>query len=168
MIRIVVIAVGLLGTVTALAWPVEKPRDSKHETAVKAVLDDWHDAAAKADEARYFGHMAAESIFMGTDATERWNKEQFQKFSHPFFAKGKAWSFKATTRFVYFAEDGKTAWFDEELDTPNLGPARGTGVLLLKGDSWKIAHYNLTVPIPNDIFKDVKKLIENAPKPKKS
>jgi hypothetical protein len=33
---------------------------------VAAVLDDWHHAAAMADEARYFRHFAANGVFMGT------------------------------------------------------------------------------------------------------
>jgi hypothetical protein len=36
--------------------------------AIDAVLDDWRRAAASADEARYFGHFAANGVFMGTDA----------------------------------------------------------------------------------------------------
>jgi ketosteroid isomerase-like protein len=128
--------------------------------AVETVLNDWHDAAAKADEARYFGHMAADSVFMGTDATERWDKAAFQAFSHPYFAKGKAWSFKPVRRSVMFSADGRTAWFDEDLDTPNMGPCRGTGVLSLEGTGWMIRHYNLTVPIPNALLGDVKVRIE--------
>lgn len=127
--------------------------------AVHVVLDDWHDAAAKADEARYFGHMTADSIFMGTDATERWGKQAFQAFAHPYFAKGKAWSFKAVRRAVTFSPDGQTAWFDEDLDTPNMGPCRGTGVLSLQAGRWVIRHYNLTVPIPNDLMGEVKNRI---------
>ena len=61
---------------------------------------------------------------------------------------------------MYISENGKTAWFDEELSTPNLGPSRGTGVLVLKENEWKIAHYNLTVPIPNAIMDAVKNQIE--------
>lgn len=131
---------------------------------VAKVLDDWHDAAAKADAKRYFDHLRDDAIFLGTDATERWTKAEFQKFAMPFFDKGKAWSFKATKRFVYFSKDGSMAWFDEELDTPNLGPARGSGVLTLDGQTWRIVHYNLSVPIPNDVFKDVKKIIDGAKK----
>src|SRR5271170_7515795 len=37
-----------------------------------AVLDDWHQAAAVSDEARYFGHFAPNGVYMGTDPTERW------------------------------------------------------------------------------------------------
>ena len=52
------------------------------------------------------------------------------------------------------------AWFDEALDTPNLGPARGSGVLVRTAETWKIAHYDLSVPIPNELMKEVKERIE--------
>ena len=39
---------------------------------VNRVLDDWHKAAAGADETRYFGYAAPEFVFLGTDASERW------------------------------------------------------------------------------------------------
>lgn len=128
--------------------------------AVQAVLDDWHLAAAQADEARYFAHMTEDSVFMGTDATERWDRRAFRAFAHPYFAKGKAWSFKAVRRAVMFSADGRTAWFDEDLDTPNMGPCRGTGVLTREGGRWLIRHYNLSVTIPNPLMGRVKALLE--------
>src|SRR5262245_38868277 len=76
-----------------------KPLDPAREQAeIGRVLDDFHDAAAKADEERYFGHLGKDSVFLGTDAKERWDKEAFRAFAHPYFAKGKAWSFRATRR----------------------------------------------------------------------
>jgi hypothetical protein len=132
------------------------------EQEVAAVIDDWHAAAAVADEARYFGHMTEDSVFLGTDATERWTKEQFRAYAHPHFAKGKAWSFRSVRRNLSFSKDGRVAWFDEDLATPNLGPSRGSGVLVRDGDVWRIAQYNLSVPIPNGVFDDVKKVIEGA------
>ena len=48
---------------------------------VAKVLDDWHLAAAKANEEAYFGHLSEQSIFLGTDATERWNKKEFREFA---------------------------------------------------------------------------------------
>lgn len=136
------------------------------EADVAAVLDDWHAAAAAAQEERYFGHFAAGAVFLGTDATERWNVEEFRRYSHPYFAKGKAWSFRAVERHVAFSADGAVAWFDEKLDTPNLGPSRGSGVLVREKGAWKIAQYNLTVPIPNDLMKEVKERIEQYEKGK--
>ena len=131
------------------------------QTAIAAMLDDFHLAAAQADEARYFAHFDEGAVFLGTDATERWTKPRFQAYAHPYFAKGKAWSFHATRRAITVSPDGKTAWFDEDLATPNLGPCRGSGVLLLKNGVWKIAQYNLTVTVPNGAMKDVKERIES-------
>src|SRR3954470_10579612 len=110
---------------------------------VATVLDDWHLAAATANEDAYFAALDDHAVFLGTDATERWNKEQFRAFAHPHFAKGKAWTFKATRRAVTISKDGNSAWFDEDLQTEKLGPCRGSGVLILQGGTWKIAQYNL-------------------------
>jgi hypothetical protein len=133
---------------------------SPAEKAAAAVLDDWHLAAAQADEGRYFGHLADGAVFLGTDATERWTKATFQIWAHPFFQRGKAWSFRATRRAMAFSKDGRTVWFDEDLDTPNLGPARGTGVLTRDRDRWLIQQYSLSVPIPNALMTSVKAQIE--------
>lgn len=130
--------------------------------AVAAVLDDWHAAAAAADETRYFGHMTDDAVFLGTDPAERWRKAQFRAYAHPYFARGKAWSFRAVRRHITFSADGSVAWFDEDLATPNLGPARGTGVLVREGGTWRIAQYSLSVPIPNPVFPQVKRIIAGA------
>jgi hypothetical protein len=127
---------------------------------IARVLDDWHDAAAKADETRYFEHFATGGVFLGTDGKERWTVPEFRAYAHPHFAKGKAWSFRSTRREV--TRLGDVAWFDEDLDTPNLGPARGSGVLVKERGAWRIAQYNLSVPIPNERFKDVKAIIEGG------
>jgi len=148
----------------------DKPGDQGADarSQINAILDDWHAQAAKADEAAYFRHMAADGVFLGTDATERWTRDEFRKWAHPYFAKGKAWSFKPRDRHLTVAPGGQVAWFDEMLDTPNLGLARGSGVLVRDGDHWRIAQYNLSVPIPNERFADVKKVLDAAAKaPKK-
>ena len=133
---------------------------SPTEKAVAAVLDDWHLAATRADEGRYFGHLAEGAVFLGTDPAERWTKAAFQTWAHPIFQRGQAWNFKATRRAITLSKDGRTAWFDEDLDTPNLGPARGTGVLTREQDHWLIQQYNLSVPIPNALMKPLKARIE--------
>ena len=124
---------------------------------VAAVLDDFHDAAAKADEARYFGHFAPDGVFVGTDATERWDVAAFRTYAHPYFAKGKAWSFHGVRRHVTVR--GDMAWFEEDLETPNLGPARGSGVMRLEDGRWLIEQYVLSITVPNDRFKEVKDLL---------
>jgi len=133
---------------------------SKEEAAVAAVLDDWHLAAAQADEARYFGHFREGAVFLGTDGSERWSKAEFQVWAHPIFQRGRAWSFKPHHRKIAFGPDARTAWFDEALDTPNLGPARGSGVLVREQGRWFIAQYNLSVPIPNALMGSFRTQIE--------
>jgi hypothetical protein len=131
------------------------------------VLDDWHAAAARADEEGYFGHLSEDSVFLGTDATERWDKAAFRAYAHPYFAKGKAWSFRSARRAITVREGGAVAWFDEDLATPNLGPARGSGVLLKRGGRWQIVQYNLAITVPNERFDAVKRAAagEAAPEP---
>jgi len=128
-------------------------------------LDDFHDAAAHADEARYFGHFAEGGVFLGTDATERWDVAAFRDYAHPHFAKGKAWSFRGVNRHVTVR--GETAWFEEDLETANLGPARGSGVLTLQGVQWRIEQYVLSITVPNEKFKSVKELLEKDVRPSK-
>ncbi|HKR62975.1 MAG TPA: nuclear transport factor 2 family protein [Thermoanaerobaculia bacterium] len=126
---------------------------------INAMLDGWHDAAAKADEPRYFSAMAPEFVFLGTDATERWDLASFRAFAHPYFAKGKAWTFVPRDRHVMLSPRGDVAWFDEKLDSASYGECRGSGVVRRIRGTWKIAHYNLTIPIPNDLAKEVVRMI---------
>lgn len=142
------------------------PDRATEERAIGQILDDFHDAAAKADEARYFSHFTPDAIFMGSDATERWTKSEFQDWAKPFFKRGKAWTFHATRRVVHVDSAGAIAWFDEDLTTDGLGPSRGSGVLVSNAGHWMIAHYNLALTIPNerlDTVKDVLKAVVNQP-----
>ncbi|MGZ3448045.1 MAG: nuclear transport factor 2 family protein [Polyangiales bacterium] len=129
------------------------------ESEAGTTLDEWHKAAASADEEAYFSAFAKNGVFLGTDAKERWTVEAFRVYAHPHFAKGKAWTFTSVRRAISIAADGRTAWFDEDLATPHLGPARGSGVLLREDGRWKIALYDLSIPIPNEKFAEVKKII---------
>ena len=117
--------------------------------AIENVLDAWHKAAANADFNAYFDLMAGESVFVGTDAAEHWNKQDFMTFSKPYFDKGKAWDFKAVERHVFIDKTGEIAWFDELLDTW-MQLCRGSGVLIREGGKWKIAHYVLSMTVPNE------------------
>lgn len=142
----------LLALVPALIGP---PAPAPAEAAVALVLDDWHRAAAEADEARYFGHLDESAVFLGTDASERWDKAAFRAFAHPFFAKGKAWAFRPVRRTISFAAGGAVAYFDEDLDTTTMGPCRGSGVLRNGPGGWRILQYNLTLPIPNPLMREI-------------
>ena len=147
----------------AVAQPVDANSASG---TVAGVIDAWHAAAGVADEEKYFSYFAPDAVFLGTDATERWTRDEFRRFAHPYFAKGKAWTFRSTERWITFSPDRKVAWFDEALETPKLGPCRGSGVLIATHAGWKIAQYNLSIPIPNDLVDEFKKRIEGYDKEK--
>ena len=118
--------------------------------AVSSVLDDFHSAASAADEERYFSHFTPEAVFLGTDASERWTVAEFREYAHPHFSEGRGWTYVATERHVMFSPDGRLAWFDETLRNEKYGETRGTGVLHKTGQGWKIAHYSLTLLVPNE------------------
>ena len=125
-----------------------------NKVMVENTLNHWHKAAAAAKLDEYFSLMTKEGVFVGTDPTENWQNEAFQAFSKPYFDKGKAWDFNSIERNVYFSDDKKTAWFDELLDT-QMKICRGSGVLKLENGSWKIAHYVLSITIPNENIDEV-------------
>jgi len=112
-----------------------------------ATIDAWHKAASKADFETYFSLMTPRGVFVGTDACEHWENKAFRDFSKPYFNAGKAWSFTSLDRHLY--TNGSLVWFDELLET-QMGICRGSGVLELEGNEWKIAHYVLSIAVPND------------------
>jgi len=124
-------------------------------TAINSTLDQLHDAASKADGSKYFKLFTDDAVYIGTDAAERWSIKEFRAFAEPYFAKGTGWTYKPRLRHVTVADIPChcIAWFDELLDSESYSTSRGTGVLILKGGSWKISQYALTFPIPNDLAK---------------
>lgn len=141
----------------------DEPRESANLTATaqaSAVLDLLHERASKADERGYFELFTRDAIFLGTDATERWTTEQFRAYAAPAFGKGKGWTYHPIARRLSASASGDCVWFDEDLSHDRYGRCRGSGVLVWDGgDSstdeptsgrWRIAQYNLSVPIPNE------------------
>jgi ketosteroid isomerase-like protein len=122
------------------------PRQNIAET-----LDQFHAAAPKADQAAYFGLMTEEVVFLGTDGTERWQGQAFRDFVESHFSRGNGWTYRLADRQIEISPRGNTAWFDELLDNDQLGRCRGSGVLVRSDAGWKIAQYNLSMPVPNSM-----------------
>jgi SnoaL-like domain/Putative lumazine-binding len=152
-------------------WKIFQLSDTRHKDDCRAnemgevnmAMDKWHDAAAHGDEEVFFKLMDSEAIYLGTDAGERWNKEEFKKWSKPHFDKDVAWAFKPKKRTVYFSDKGQYAWFDETLDTW-MGECRGTGVMRRLPEGWRIKHYNLSISVPNGMVKDFISLVQKQKK----
>jgi ketosteroid isomerase-like protein len=163
-------SLALVLSLVAFALPSQAAAPSAEAGAVDKALDAFHTAASKADEEAYFALLAPNAVFLGTDATERWDKTAFRAFAHPHFSQGKGWTFKPRDRHVDFSQDGRVAWFDELLDSESYGECRGTGVLEKAANGgWKILQYNLTIPMPNDLADSLVAMIraaKKAPAPK--
>jgi hypothetical protein len=129
---------------------------------VNAFVDAWHDDAAHARMA-YFDKMAPDGVYIGTDRSELWQRDAFKAWARKYFeGKNSAWTFKASRRNVYAAEDGKLIWFDELLDTANMGHCMASGVIRKTAKGFEILHYQLSIAVPNEIAGQVTSLVEKA------
>ncbi|NDB36257.1 MAG: hypothetical protein EB023_13185 [Flavobacteriia bacterium] len=126
---------------------------SKQETSLNSLMDAWHKNATLAQFEPYFSATADDFIFLGTAPGEMWDKTAFMAYSKPYFDSGKAWRFTPKNRVWNFSENGKTAWFVEDLETWMLG-CRGSGVCTKTNKGWKIRFYNLGVLIENEKIKE--------------
>ena len=76
----------ILSIGTTAYFSYEAPVNTTDEKKVlNTLLDNWHAAAAKGDYNGYFGKIAEDGRYIGTDATENWDKKAFAAFSKPYF-----------------------------------------------------------------------------------
>ena len=121
--------------------------------AIDALIDGLHQDAHEGNFQTYFDRYTPDAVFLGTDKSERWTIEEFKVYAEPAFEDGHGWTYSVKER--NWEGDGTTRWFDEVLVNEKLGHCRGTGVIELVDGEWKIAHYALTMLVPNDIAADV-------------
>jgi len=123
-------------------------------SAIDDVLDAYH--AAAGDWAAYFDLMTEDGVFIGTDASERWDKAEFESYA----SATDGWVYIPRERHINITPDGNSAWFDEILTSRSYGTSRGTGVLVRTATGWKIAQYALTFPIPNALVGEMTESIK--------
>ena len=124
------------------------------------LLNGLHQDAHEGNYETYFERYTSDAIFLGTDKTERWTIQEFKEYAKPAFADGHGWTYEVVER--NWEGSGDTRWFDEILFNEKYGHCRGTGVVELINGEWKIAHYSLTLLIPNDIAAEVGSLTIEA------
>ena len=120
-------------------------------------MDDWHKAAAEANSEGFYGKMAEESIYIGTDAMERWLRDELKAWAQKAFERDVAWDFNPIERNWHFLGND-IAIGDEKLETW-MGICRATIVLKKLDGQWLIHHYHLAVTVPNEQIADFKKLL---------
>ena len=123
---------------------------SNPQKEINNVLDSLHYLASVADQKKYIDLFSKNAVFFGTDIDERWPIDDFNSYVKSRFDTGKGWTYKSNSRNIFVAKDKRTAWFDEIVENKSYGEFRGTGVLVLENNEWKISQYNLLLPIPND------------------
>jgi hypothetical protein len=121
--------------------------------AIDALIDGLHQDAHEGNFHTYFDRYTPDAVFLGTDKSERWTIDQFKVYAEPAFEDGHGWTYSVKER--NWEGEGATRWFDEVLLNEKLGHCRGTGVVELIDGEWKIAHYALTMLVPNEIAADV-------------
>ena len=134
---------------------------------VERTLDAMHAAASVADGEAYFATFTSDARFIGTDAGERWSLPEFRAYAMPYFSQGKGWTYRPVTRAVTIApiDCRCIAWFEEKLASPSYGETRGSGVMRLTDDGWKIEQYVLSIAVPNDKADAVVALIKGDAAP---
>ena len=120
---------------------------------IDALIDGLHQNAHEGNFQTYFDRYTPDAVFLGTDKSERWTIEEFKVYAEPAFEDGHGWTYLVKER--NWEGEGNTRWFDEVLLNEKLGHCRGTGVVELIDGEWKIAHYALTMLVPNDIAAEV-------------
>lgn len=145
----------LIGTVSCNEITPDKSSTSINDSlSITVMLDSFNIAAANADYNGYFNYFDEDGVFMGTDASEHWNKEQFMVWAKPFFDRKKTWHFTSMQRHIFIDPSHEMAWFDELLDT-QMKICRGSGVLKKVNNQWKIKQYVLSMTIPNPLSDQV-------------
>ncbi|HEY1225240.1 MAG TPA: nuclear transport factor 2 family protein [Brevundimonas sp.] len=152
----------MIAIVMALMLGLGQTAPSVETAEAAAVLDRMHAAASTADGAVYFAQFTPDARFIGTDAGERWSLAEFRAYAEPYFAQGRGWTYAPRDRVMTLAplDCRCVVWFDELLDNASYGETRGSGVLRLTEDGWKIEQYVLSIPVPNDKARAVVALIQ--------
>lgn len=127
---------------------------SNDDSQINDLLNQWHKDVSQYEFEAYFNAMTDDAVFIGTDATEVWSKQEFMAFSKPYFERKQTWDFKPLERHVYLSDKADLAWFDETLNTW-MGICRGSGVVVKHNDKWLIQHYVLSMTIPNEVSSEV-------------
>jgi hypothetical protein len=113
-----------------------------------AALNALHEAGADANSAAFESLLTQDVVFLGVGGAARLEGPSARDFFREHLMQGNAWAYRSIERQTRLSPDGTVAWFDETLQHDQMGRGRGTGVLIRSSEGWKLAQYNLIVPLP--------------------
>jgi hypothetical protein len=140
-------------TIGALMLGLMITAQAHAETSPAATLDAFYKAGAGANESAFIAQLAEDAVLLGVDGDVRLQGQSLRDYVDKNFGSasvtnGNAWGYHSSDREIRLSADGSVAWFDESLQHEQLGAGRASGVLVANGGNWKIAQYNLMVPLP--------------------
>ena len=136
--------------------------EQNEQELIHQLMDDFHHAADQGDAQRYLSLFAEDAVFMGTDDWERWPVKEFTDYVHRHFKDGKGWSYEPVQRYVQIAPGAEVAWIDEIVESEKWGRFRGTAVILKQQSQWQIAHYSLSILVPNEVWEETSRIATQA------
>jgi hypothetical protein len=131
---------------------------------VGVVLNTLHYAASKGAAREYLRCFSEDAIFIGTDADEHWKLNEFAELCKRHFKNGRGWTYVSYERRITLNEDFRCAWFYERLKHKRYVDVRGSGVLIKIDNTWRIAQYVLSFPIPNELALPLAKQVRSLHK----
>jgi hypothetical protein len=134
-------------TIGALLLSLTVTAHAYAETSPAATLDAFHRAAADANQSAFIAQLAADAVLLGVEEGARLQGQSLRDYVSDRFTNSNTWTYRGSNREIQLSADGSVAWFDESLQHEQLGAGRASGVLIANGGDWKIAQFNLTVPL---------------------
>ncbi len=134
-----------VGRQPVLSAPPFEPAANDPAAGVRRLLRDHHLAANQADSERYFGFFAPEAVVVGS--TGRYTVARLRAL----LSRGQGLPTIPIEQLVYLSPDQNLAWFEELVETKNVGLMRGTGVLRKADGAWRLAHHSLTILVPRQL-----------------
>mmetsp|Transcript_21757 Transcript_21757/g.36635 ORF Transcript_21757/g.36635 Transcript_21757/m.36635 type:complete len:191 (-) Transcript_21757:158-730(-) len=134
------------------------------EAKVALTLKKLHDSHPNSENPsfkRYFSCFSPDARFLGTQATDNWDMEEYKRYLLPLYTSQRQRVIpvkpQEESRKITICAGGWFATFDEVLlgldEKQRLkSELRGSGSMIYNNDtdSWMILQYHLSIPIPND------------------
>ena len=106
----IIFALAILLMFSACATQQNFTASDKSQSIIQLdkIMNEWHHAGAVADEDVFFGRIADDGVYLGTDETERWTKPQFVEWGMKYFTtRDTAGILHHTTEYGHFRKMGK-------------------------------------------------------------
>ena len=147
----------------------QSPEGIFAQGTIAGVLDAWHGAAAAADEEKYFSYFTPDAVFLGSDASERWTRDEFRKWAATVLRPGQGLELQGGVAVDLLLAGPRRGMVRRGARHAEHGPVPGIGCSRPRGRLMADHPVQPLRPIPNDLVDEFTKRIgEEAKKKRKS